>query len=257
MPGGQYDSSKTRVVPVFSALSSRRDPWLRELLELPGAGQGEGRIPRDLDLTLLAGHWGNQELGLSPPVGLLEWMLDNPSRLRRTTSRQPDRLALFTGSEEALARARGLLRSTPTSRAWYVLEGKTFPDVVIETPDALVVVEGKRTEPGPTTYTTWLEGRHQIWRHIDAAWEIRGRKRVFGFFVVEGEERSDAVPAVWQQAAIDCLSSDVLATSFPHRSEDERAKIADCFLGVTTWQAICRRFGLSEELLVRTVQTGD
>jgi hypothetical protein len=65
---------------------------------------------------------------------------------------------------------------------------------VIETPDALIVIEGKRTESGATIDTTWLTGRHQIWRHIDAAWEIRGRRQVFGFFIVEGEDPDGRLP---------------------------------------------------------------
>lgn len=49
-----------------------------------------------------------------------------------------------------------LLRSAGTGRGWHVLEGPTYPDVFVETRDALVVVEGKRTEAGPTTSTSGL-----------------------------------------------------------------------------------------------------
>jgi len=143
-----------------------------------------------------------------------------------------------------------LLRSSPAPRAWYVLEGLTFPDAVIETPDATIVIEGKRTESGPTTSTTWLLGRHQIWRHIDAAWERRGRKRVFGMFIVEGQDGKEDVPELWNEATRQCLSSEALSSSFPHRSEEERAAISACFLGVTTWQAIVRHFTLPESVLV-------
>jgi hypothetical protein len=110
------------------------------------------------------------------------------------------------------------------------------------TPDALIVIEGKRTEPTATTDTTWLRGRHQIWRHIDAAWEIRGRRAVYGFFIVEAAPGETAVPQHWTDAAAACLTSDALRSSFPHRSEAEAKRISQCFLGVATWRQVCDRF---------------
>ena len=41
-------------------------------------------------------------------------------------------------------------------KSWHLFEGETRPDVYIETPDLLVVIEGKRTEGGPTTSTKWI-----------------------------------------------------------------------------------------------------
>jgi hypothetical protein len=206
-------------------------------------------LPTGNDLTFQRGHWGGSELGIQPPVSLLSWLIRNPSRLTSQPTQSPDRKSLFQGDPDATARALDLLRSQSATRAWYIFEGPTFPDAFIETPDAIVVVEGKRTEPGPTTSTTWLAGRHQIWRHIDAAWERRGRRHVFGFFAVEGRPEDGAVPLLWQQATEDCVSPSALATSFPHRSAAECDSIASCFLGATSWQAICRTFGLQASVL--------
>ena len=138
------------------------------------------------------GHWGEHELGLQPPVALLAWLVRNLAPPRDASDLGDDavvrkRRQLIDRDTATNSKALELLRSTPAERAWYVLEGRTYPDAFIETPDALVVVEGKRTEAGPTRDTTWMAGRHQIWRHMDAAWEIRGRRLVYGLLIVEGD----------------------------------------------------------------------
>jgi hypothetical protein len=104
-----------------------------------------------------------------------------------------ERKLLAGGDADTVVDALRGLRSPSGLRAWYLLEGPTVPDALLETPDALIVVEGKRTEAGPSTATKWLPGRHQMWRHIDAAWELKGRRRVYGFFIVE--TYNGAIPA--------------------------------------------------------------
>jgi hypothetical protein len=206
-------------------------------------------VDSTLDLALLAGYWEPKERGIDPPVSLLSWLIRNPEKLRPAHSVSPDRCLLFERDPETVQRALMLLRSQYETRAWYILEGPTYPDVMLEARDAIVVIEGKRTEPGPTIETTWLVGRHQIWRHIDGAWEIRGRRRVYGFFIVDGVEGTSRVPSNWQQAAADALKVQALEASFPHRSHAEREEIASCLLGVTTWQAICGHFGIDYSAL--------
>jgi hypothetical protein len=147
----------------------------------------------------------------------------------------------------------GRLLSSRVSRGWWIFEGPTYPDVFIETPGALIVVEGKRTEAGPTTCTTWMKNRHQIWRHMDAAWEVRGDRAVYGLFIVQGEAGTDVAPLHWQLAAATTLGTAAIEGSFPHRSADERLAIARGFLGVTTWRGVCERFGIDHEALPDTV----
>lgn len=118
----------------------------------------------------------------------------------------------------------------------------------IETSDLIVVVEGKRTEPAPTTDTGWMPGRHQMLRHLDCAWEIRGTKRVAGFFIVEGDGSGD-IPDAWRKVVRDTVSSGTIALSLPHRSGEEQNAIVSCFAGVTTWQRVCREFGIEHASL--------
>jgi F0F1-type ATP synthase assembly protein I len=156
---------------------------------------------------------------------------------------------LRRGDPEAIAKALELLRTDPSPRGWHILEGQTYPDALIITGDALVVIEGKRTELGPTTGTTWMPVRHQMLRHIDAAWEIRGHRVVYGFFIVEAEEGSVEVPQNWIDASQRTIAPEALAESLPHRSPAERDGITRAFLGVTTWQAVCAVFGISSDEL--------
>jgi hypothetical protein len=252
MPGGQYDSSKTRVVPVFERLKVRTDDWVRTLLSVASIDGPPKAVPANLDLTFDPQHglWGAQEARLEPPRSLLHWLIHNvdPTRL----SAEPEeglRRKLALRDPEVVAKALELLRTRPlTTRSWHLFEGATQPDVYIETPDAVIVIEGKRTEAGATTHTTYMPNRHQIWRHIDAAWEARGTRRVFGFFIVEGDK--NAVPPVWRQVFRDCLSRDALAGSFPHRTDAEVRSLSDCFLGGTTWQQICDEFEIDRKHLL-------
>jgi hypothetical protein len=140
---------------------------------------------------------------------------------------------------EAIGKALSLLEQD-SGRGWHVLEGASRPDVYLETPEAIVVIEGKRTEAGPTTHTSWMKTRHQMLRHIDAAWDQRTGRRVFGFFIVEGDDPEGAIPDHWLAVARATTEPEAVARSLPHRTQEERDAIASAFLGVTTWQATCR-----------------
>lgn len=172
---------------------------------------------------------------MNPPIALLSWLIRNLKPPQKPTTIGRDREAILAQGPETIAGALDLLLSEYQAKVWYILAGPTSPDAMIITPDALIVVEGKRTEPGPTTYTTWMAGRHQIWRHIYAAWEIRGRRRVYGFFIVDaGCGGSIEVPESWKIAVCNSFSVESLESSFPHRGRRELTEISQCLLGVTT-----------------------
>lgn len=250
MPGGKYDSSKTRVTPVFNRLAEEPWDWPFRLLKLAEFGSVEAVIPDTLDMTYVKGSWGANEQGLRPPISLLSWLVRHPENWP-VEADMKKRRQLSSGDPTAFEDALELLRKSDTDRGWFIMEGRTYPDALILTPDAIIVVEGKRTETGPTTHTKWMDSRHQIWRHIDAAWELRGKRHVFGMFIVEGN--SHGVPDNWRRAAIDSLSEVVLRGSFPHRSCEEIAEISRCFLGVCTWHRVCESFGFDVGELPDTV----
>lgn len=257
---GRYNSSKTRVAPVFAALEARasEEPqWPRRLLDLAAGEERVERPWRTQDLAVKASYYEPNERPLKPPVALLSWLVRNldvpPEKLHKDDEVTRQRRKLAARDPATIERALDLLRRSGSDKGWHVLEGPTCPDVFLVTKDALVVIEGKRTEAAPTTTTTWMPLRHQMLRHLDAAWEIRGHRAVYGLFVVEAEVGHTEVPPVWQAAAEDTVSESAIRGSLPHRSPEERAGIAACFLGATTWQKIVGAFGLDPAVLVETV----
>jgi hypothetical protein len=252
---GRFNSSKTRVAPVFDALrmATQEDPqWAKRLLDLVIGGSTSSSQLRKQDLRVIEIHHEPEEYALRPPVALLSWLIrhlkDPSAKLTGDDETSAERRRLLDGDADAISRALARLREGGGDRSWHVLEGLTYPDVYIVTTDALIVIEGKRTEAGATTSTTWMAARNQMLRHIDAAWEIRGRRSVYGFFIVEGDD-GPGVPAKWVHAAVNTVSLDSIRNSLPHRSLDEQSEIAACFLGATTWQAIVSAFGLAPTLL--------
>jgi hypothetical protein len=253
---GTKDSSKTRVAPVFDFLFARHGcdvDWLPLLLRLPTGGYIICVDP-NWDFTIEHKGWGSQEKRLEPPVSLLSWLIRHSrmprdGKLSKNPMKAQKRRELIEGSDNRLREGLSLLRDNPSREDWHILEGATQPDVFIQTPDVMIVIEGKRTESETTKNTKWMPGRHQMWRHIDCAWEIKGKREVFGFFVVEGDGLSGDVPARWMDEAKAIMSQAALASSLPHRGPDEQEVIRRCFLGVTTWQRVCNEFGIDWDLL--------
>jgi hypothetical protein len=251
---GKHNSSKTRVEPVFERLS-KSDPtgesWLPKLLKLPICGNTVSLAPNCL-FGIQEKFWGGDELKLDPPLALLSWLIRHPQELARCEAARDTRMTrerreLLDGSRDRMLEALALLRNNPNGKDWHIFEGKTQPDVCIMTPSLVVVIEGKRTEKEPTTATRWMLGRHQVIRHLDGAWEIRGKRHVIGFFIVEGE--GEEVPASWREFAINTTSTATIASSLPHRGPSEQNEIASCFAGVTTWQRLCKEYNIEHRSL--------
>jgi hypothetical protein len=250
---GLKDSSKTRVVPVFDRLFANDNSgktWLPRLLSLPLGGHHINLLI-GLDLTIQDKGWGDSEKKFEPPISLLSWLIRHPEKLtRQNLSSEPtERQELINGYTSRLREALKLLRNISIRNDWYVFEGKTQPDVFIETPDILIVIEGKRTEYRATTKTKWMPGRHQMIRHIDCAWEIKGKKRVIGFFIVEGEGGNPEVPELWMEQVHQTMSTKAMTSSLPHRGPEEQLAIVECFSGITTWQRLCTEFDIDWQIL--------
>jgi len=248
---GEKDSSKTRVTPVFNILYARDKTgksWLPRLLRLPTEGHPL-RISSKWDFTIQEAKWDKDEKKLDPPISLLSWLIRHPKipahgKLSNDRVKAQRRHELIEGSDARLHEALGLLSHNPEGQDWHIFEGKTQPDVFIQTPDILIVIEGKRTERESTKETKWMAGRHQMLRHIDCAWEIKGKRQVFGFFIVEGEGTEIRVSSFWLDQARKTISREAIISSLPHRGPEEQEGIAGCFLGVTTWQRVCKEFGI-------------
>jgi len=242
----KYDSSKTRVVPIFDQLYKRdkKGSWLRELISLP-VGGNPICLPTNCDFTIQDRGWGKHEKKLDPPIGLLAWLISHPRQPRAgDLVKARKRSEWIAGSEKARLEGLALLSNNPTGERWHIFEGPTQPDVFIQTPDLIIVIEGKRTEPGPTTFTKWMAVRHQMLRHIDCAWEVAGKRKIVGFFIVEGNGTDGEVPENWMEYAQQTMASSAVASSLPHRGPVEQLGIVSCFAGVTTWQRVCKTFNI-------------
>ena len=202
---------------------------------------------------LVPGHartWGKDERGLSPPLGLLEWLVQSISAeavVKAGTSKETSkkRLALAHRDPDVVQEALALLRAGEKGKAWCVLEGQSFPDAYLETDSVVVVVEGKRTELSTTNKTTFMAKRSQLIRHMDAAWETADGRRVLGLLLVEGESPNPMlVPKRWSTASDEQLEPTSLVCSLPHRTAEERDAIAGGVLGAATWQRLCGEFSI-------------
>ncbi len=257
---GQYDSSRTRVVPIFTRLYCT-DPtgrtWLQPLVELP---THPGRLRATVGSSPLSeALWWPHEKRLSPPDNLLGWLIKN---VKVPTVNEAwgggevrgKREALVRGDPAVIDEALKRLEKVREERDWAILEGPSQPDVFLETDEVVVVIEGKRTESGPTTTTTWMPVRHQMLRHLDGAWEIKGGRAVYGFFIVEEDSgRPGGILSAWKDFGKATVSPETLAQSLPHRTPEEQGRIAEAFLGVTTWQAVCGRFNIPLAVLIDRV----
>jgi hypothetical protein len=255
----QRDSSRTRVGPVFDELLKQGDSqqWIARLLDLGALRTGARGPWYAKNLALLEKHWAPDERCLHPPVALLSWLIRNlnppAGSVDGVDAVSEKRKKLVARDPETVNEALRLLRTAGMAKSWHVLEGPTCPDVLLLTQGAIIVIEGKRTEGSATVDTKFMSGRYQILRHLDAAWEIKGDREVFGLLIVEAEDDEGGVPSLWEDTRRDLTSTDVLRSSLPHRSREEQGQIAEAFVGVTTWQAVCREFRIPTSVLLETV----
>src|ERR1700726_4141650 len=146
MVGGIQDLSRTRIAPVFDVLQGRTNDWVRALLLLNREGSQSSVDLEGLDLKFHKGYWGKTERSFDPPVALLSWLIRHPTPLLLAPPAVPERTLLANGEPAVVARALHALRTSAAPKGWHLLEGPTVPDVMIETPDALIVIECKGSE---------------------------------------------------------------------------------------------------------------
>ena len=252
---GTFNSSKTRVEPVFDWLV-QADPtgskWLQGLVASAAPSLEVDGISSDV--RLVDGHgrrWGSKECSLPAPLALLEYLVKNITENQVIGSRDVGevrrrRMALARKDVDETAAALKELRAGRRGRQWFVLEGQSRPDALLETSDIVLLVEGKRTEKSCTSKTKWMGKRSQLLRHMDAALEAYPKKRVLGLLVVEGDGGAEATTpsAYWKSECATQTSAKMLEASLPHRTPEDQARLAAGVVGVATWQGICAANGI-------------
>lgn len=251
---GTKDSSRTRVAPVFDQLMAMDETgaaWLDRLIALGSRHDVSAHVPTGQRLvTNHPQRWGSTEASLPAPAELLEHLVQNldPKRLATSTdtgTTLQKRTALAQRDPVVTAEALKALREGKRGRQWFVLEGESRPDALLEAQDVVLCIEGKRTEAGCTTETTWMELRSQLVRHMDAATEAYPNKRILGLLIVEGEGEPSTCSPHWVAQSAAQYDDAMLRGSLPHRAPAERDRIAGGMLGVTTWQTVCSTFGIA------------
>ncbi len=260
-PPGAFNSSRTRVRPVFGDLL-RRDPtgrrWLSSLLQLAprntALAQALAQRATALDGACLASREvqvpgdgpevlpGCFERTLPPPGALLKWCLDNPDRLARPLRRgehevkplgPKHRAALLgpAGPARDAAQRLGLaelsrLGPEGSRRAWWAFEGFTSVDCALETPELLLLIEGKRFEP-VSSAGSWIPDRNQISRNLEVASDYAAQTGKQFAVLLIGPDNCQAP------------EDETLTKGWPHPDVPAQNRLLDHFLGAVSWRQVC------------------
>jgi hypothetical protein len=262
------NSSITRVRPFFGQLLARDRTgadWLPALLRAVGGHETlePGVIDDALvacrsykDRVLKASVWLPQcfEHSLAPTGRLLEWCLRHPDQLtwptkggkRETYSDDamkwrsalkddaPPGVAAAQEEGLRLLNEKGVARS---KKQWWAFEGFTEVDCLLRTPALTLLVEGKRTEE-LSEQTSWLSGRNQLARNLEAAAHADG----------------DAVVILATEHLVELDVEQLVADGCPHVTDAaERAAITACFLGQATWDQLCVETGVDKRSLPEAI----
>jgi hypothetical protein len=262
---GKFDSSKTRVQPVFEALywqDTTGEMWLSRLLQLAERSMGPEAVAITPDLGQLVAP-PQFEFAAHPPRAYLEWLINHPEELtdppeaewKKWHARtQEKRRALLAGNRAVRAEAIAELekRRRLPQRAWWRLEGVTRVDCGLLTPSAVIFVEGKRTEMGPSKKVTWYEKRNQVLRVLDCASSFARRTDRQHYFVILVVERDLVEQDPVRRSEIQAVTSaEAVRGSLPHLTTEHRTEMLSHYLGMTTWQTIVESFDLERDLLLR------
>jgi hypothetical protein len=254
---GLLNSSVTRVQPVFESLY-RRDPsgrsWLLPLLKL---GTRAALIPPELDPGFLLSPPAF-EFPAAPPRRFLRFLLENPGLLavpresvwsKWSPETRRKRRAFLAG--DASVRQEGLRcleqANDLSRRLWWRFEGMTSVDCALFAQNAIVFIEGKRTEEGPSREVTWWSGRNQVIRNVECVLEqgrATGRANAFVILIVD-EEHCTAGSSRARSAEA-AASEESIRASLPHLGPAERTELMNHYLGWTSWQAIVRALGADD-----------
>lgn len=272
---GAFNSSRTRVRPVFRGLL-RSDPtgrsWLPGLMKLAARNRAFASRLAD-STTSLDARWlekvpvkgpdGQQEeiegcfeRQFAPPSRLLDWCIGHPELLKRPKTPSPDKVTraarshrqrLLGDDPQSRADAQNLARqqfalsgSDRSRRAWWAFEGFTSVDCALETPELVLLIEGKRFE-SVSDAGSWIPGRNQISRNLEVAAAYAEQVQKEYAVLLVGPEGCQAP------------HDDVLGAGWPHLPSDRREDLMQHFLGATSWRSVCEAYGVDYNSLPVTV----
>lgn len=229
---GKYNSTKTRVVPFMEYMNKDIEKLNKVFSSLVSSPKLTGPILEGKYL------FGDKEAAINPPISLLKWLVSNPEKLdeqkrkeiMEDTTRESCllRTKIFNGDKNTIKEAlKHIDEKGFVGYKWFIFEGKTHPDIYIETENEIFIGEAKRTEKKLTTSTKWFPARDQLIRHIDSV--IENKKNIYAFFILE-------TPDIYPLHNYKDI--EYYKQSLPHRSEQEIRKIKESYCGFLTWKQI-------------------
>ena len=262
---GIYNSSLTRVQPVFEHLYERDQSGTSWLLPLLRLASHPNRVPVDFGPGQLV-EPPRYEFPAPPPREFLRFLLTHPDHLSNpaehvwrkwSATTQAKRRALLSGDRTVQREGLTLLEEATdlSQRTWWRFEGVTYVDCALFTQSTVVFIEGKRTEEGPSQEVTWWTGRNQVIRNLECVSEVAratGRPHAFVIVIVE-EDLCE--PGTQRARSIDAITDpSVIASSLPHLEIQAREQVIGRYVGATTWQGIVRCLDLDPAILLAAVQ---
>ncbi len=191
------------------------------------------------------------EKRLLPPERFLKWLIENPDKMTDSPMKRSEesestrmRIALFgkkgiVAQKQAQSIALSELkqkRASGSYRKWWAFEGFTEVDCYFETQTAVILIEGKRTEP-LSQATMWYQGRNQLVRNMEVARDIAaGKNKEFGVILITEKPHMG-------------IGADDLNSGLPHFELHEKTVLLKHFIGSTTWREVCDATGIDFDSL--------
>jgi len=239
---GIRNSSLTRVKPLFDFIDSDVDK-LNQLF-----GLFKRKIPKIEENSIIEIRYGDNEKKIPPSRSLLIWMLQNLKELNnvknfgvdnKNTETYQKRKSLFSGDKKILNDAIKIIKTKVKlpNRAWYIFEGKTHPDIFIETIDSIFIGEAKRTEKDITTTTKWLNKRDQLIRHVDSM--LDQPKQIYSFYILDKNQYSKGN---FKKRMEQYKNKEYYKENLRHRDDLSIEKAKNSFIEFIFWDDIAEYF---------------
>ena len=257
MPAIEHELTERTPLQALIEPMFARDPggrsWLPRLLAaLPGSRERLGELIEDpgyLEVPLAvktdSGRLGCFAYPSAAARPLLGWYIDHPQQLTRppgdaaeTAEMRMLRRALLDdeppGSRaRAQDRARDLLRtSTPRSPTWWRFEEPGRLDCVLLTERLVVSITAPDPRGGLRPATPWYPARSELVRDLESARRLAGNRAWAGLLITDTGPPPELDPGDPASVAA------TIAAGTPHLDDEDRADVADAYLGcLTTDQA--------------------
>src|SRR5512139_3292584 len=193
----RFNSSITRVRPIFMALyemDPSGDSWVKLLLAIATREDSLHTAVTEISL----GHLLKPpqfEFPVDPPKAYLKWLIDHPEKLssppaaawkKWSGTTQAMRSRFLLGNKDVQAVAISNIESCKllSKTAWWRFEGVTYVDCALITESAVIFIEGKRTERGPSKEVLWYQQRNQIHRNLDCAAAYAQKEGLRHYYVI-------------------------------------------------------------------------